>query len=91
MLLENIWEMLGLLKNKYKIRKLIKKISQVKIWLFFMKKSNLFSYLFIYYDRLLFNNTIKIIEEISILNFLIFYYNNQIKLSDVYYLLFYFS
>ena len=49
--------MLGLLKNKYKIRKLIKKISQVKIWLFFMKKSNLFSYLFIYYDRLLFNNT----------------------------------
>ena len=27
--------------------------------------------------------TIKIIEEISILNFLIFY-NNQIKLSDVY-------
>lgn len=91
MLLENIWEMLGLLKNKYKIRKLIKKISQVKIWLFFMKKSNLFSYLFIYYDRLLFSNTIKIIEEISILNFLIFYYNNQIKLSDVYYLLFYFS
>ena len=83
MLLENIWEMLGLLKNKYKIRKLIKKISQVKIWLFFMKKSNLFSYLFIYYDRLLFNNTIKIIEEISILNFLIFY-NNLIKLSDVY-------
>ena len=74
--------MLGLLKNKYKIRKLIKKISQVKIWLFFMKKSNLFSYLFIYYDRLLFNNTIKIMEEISILNFLIFY-NNQIKLSDV--------
>jgi len=50
-----------------------------------MKKSNLFSYLFIYYDRLLFNNTIKIIEEISILNFLIFYYNNQIKLSDVYF------
>ena len=47
-----------------------------------MKKSNLFSYLFIYYDRLLFNNTIKIMEEISILNFLIFY-NNQIKLSDV--------
>ena len=52
--------MLELLKNKYKIRKLIKKISQVKIWLFFMKKSNLFSYLFIYYDRLWFNNTIKI-------------------------------
>ena len=83
--------MLELLKNKYKIRKLIKKISQVKIWLFFMKKSNLFSYLFIYYDRLLFSNTIKIIEEISILNFLIFYYNNQIKLSDVYYFYYFIS
>jgi len=56
-----------------------------------MKKSNLFSYLFIYYDRLLFNNTIKIIEEISILNFLIFYYNNQIKLSDVYYFYYFIS
>ena len=67
--------MLELLKNKYKIRKLIKKISQVKIWLFFMKKSNLFSYLFIYYDRLLKQERLKIIEEISILNFLIFYNN----------------
>ena len=58
--------MLGLLKNKYKIRKLIKKISQVKIWLFFMKKSNLFSYLFIYYDRLLFNNTNNYRRNINI-------------------------
>ena len=52
--------MLELLKNKYKIRKLIKKISQVKIWLFFMKKSNLFSYLFIMTDYCLTIQTIKI-------------------------------
>ena len=45
-----------LLKNKYKIRKLIKKLLSENL-AFFMKNQIYFPYLFIYYDRLLFNNT----------------------------------